>query len=44
MDMDHRKVFGNKGLVSMVNGYVEDEVHRHMMVVVDCHKEIHHSH
>ncbi|KAL4287070.1 hypothetical protein AHAS_Ahas19G0149400 [Arachis hypogaea] len=28
----------------MVESYVEDEVHRHMVVVVDSHKDVHHSH
>ncbi|KAL4397344.1 hypothetical protein AHAS_Ahas01G0182500 [Arachis hypogaea] len=38
------EVFGGKGLVSMVEGYVEDVAHRHMVVVLESHKEIHHSH
>ena len=38
------KVVGKKGLVSMVESYVEDMVHRHMVVVLESHKEIHHSH
>ncbi|KAL4300478.1 hypothetical protein AHAS_Ahas17G0204900 [Arachis hypogaea] len=37
------EVFGGRGLVSMVYSYVEDAVHRHMVVVVDCQKEVHHS-
>ncbi|KAL4350360.1 hypothetical protein AHAS_Ahas10G0134200 [Arachis hypogaea] len=44
MDEGHRKVFGKKGLVSMVDGYVEGEVHRYMVVLLDYHKEIHHNH
>ncbi|KAL4371676.1 hypothetical protein AHAS_Ahas06G0189600 [Arachis hypogaea] len=28
----------------MVKGYVEDVAHRHMVVVLESHKEIHHSH
>ncbi|KAL4364631.1 hypothetical protein AHAS_Ahas07G0025400 [Arachis hypogaea] len=38
------KVVGKKGLVSMVESYVEDIVHRHMVVVLESHKVIHHSH
>ena len=38
------KVVGEKGLVSMVEGYVEDMAHRHMVVVLESHKRIHHSH
>ncbi|KAL4381459.1 hypothetical protein AHAS_Ahas04G0135600 [Arachis hypogaea] len=38
------KVVGKKGLVSMVESYVEDMDHRHMGVVLESHKEIHHSH
>ena len=38
------KVVGKKGLVSMVEGYVEDMAHRNMVVVLESHKEIHHSH
>ncbi|KAL4391173.1 hypothetical protein AHAS_Ahas03G0218600 [Arachis hypogaea] len=37
------KVVGKKGLVSMVESYVEDMVHRHMVVVLESHKVIHHS-
>ena len=44
MDMDHRKVLGMERLVRMVEVHVEDEIHRHMMVVVECHKKRHHSH
>ena len=44
MDMDHRVVFGNERLVRMVEVHVEDEIHRHMMVVVECHKKNHRSH
>ncbi|KAL4381092.1 hypothetical protein AHAS_Ahas04G0098900 [Arachis hypogaea] len=40
----HMEVFGEKGLVSMVEGYVKDMAHRHMVVVLDSHKEVHHSH
>ncbi|KAL4381081.1 hypothetical protein AHAS_Ahas04G0097800 [Arachis hypogaea] len=37
-------VFGGKGLVSMVvQSYVEEGVHRHMVVVVDNQKSAHHS-
>ena len=35
---------GKKGLVSMVESYVEGMDHRHMVVVLESHKEIHHSH
>ena len=38
------KMVGKKGLVSMVEGYVEDMAHRHMVVVLESHKGIHHSH
>ncbi|KAL4374105.1 hypothetical protein AHAS_Ahas05G0148500 [Arachis hypogaea] len=38
------KVVGKKGLVSMVENYVEGMDHRHMVVVLESHKEIHHSH
>ncbi|KAL4287697.1 hypothetical protein AHAS_Ahas19G0212100 [Arachis hypogaea] len=38
------KVVGKKGLVSMVEGYVEGMAHRHMLVVLESHKEIYHSH
>ncbi|KAL4288044.1 hypothetical protein AHAS_Ahas19G0246800 [Arachis hypogaea] len=39
------KVFGKMGLVSMVvQSYVEEGVHRYMVVVVDCHEEVHHNH
>ena len=38
------KVVGEKRLVSMVESFVEDMVHRHMVVVLESHKEIHHSH
>ncbi|KAL4391046.1 hypothetical protein AHAS_Ahas03G0205900 [Arachis hypogaea] len=44
MDQDHMEAFGGKGLLSMVDGYVEDVAHRHMVVVLDYHKEDHHSH
>jgi len=44
MDKGHRKVFGRKGLVSMVENYIEDEAHRHVVVVVDSHNEVYHSH
>ncbi|KAL4365236.1 hypothetical protein AHAS_Ahas07G0085900 [Arachis hypogaea] len=44
MDQDHMEVFGGKRLVSMVDGYVEDMAHKHMVVVLDSHKEDHHSH
>ncbi|KAL4288532.1 hypothetical protein AHAS_Ahas19G0295600 [Arachis hypogaea] len=39
------EVFGGMGLVSMVvKDYIEEGVHKHMVVVVDNHKEVHHSH
>ncbi|KAL4344240.1 hypothetical protein AHAS_Ahas11G0158600 [Arachis hypogaea] len=38
------EVNGGKGLVSMVEGYVAGEVHRHMVVVVGSHKRVHHIH
>ncbi|KAL4287634.1 hypothetical protein AHAS_Ahas19G0205800 [Arachis hypogaea] len=38
------EVLGGRGLVSMVEVYVEDMTHRHMVVVLKSHKEIHHSH
>ncbi|KAL4357341.1 hypothetical protein AHAS_Ahas09G0177000 [Arachis hypogaea] len=39
------EVNGGKGLVSMVvQSYVEEGVHRHMVVVVDNQKSDHHSH
>jgi len=38
------KVVGEKGLVSMVEGYVEGMDHRHMVVVLESHKGIHHNH
>ncbi|KAL4373188.1 hypothetical protein AHAS_Ahas05G0056800 [Arachis hypogaea] len=38
------KVFGEKRLVSIVDDHVEDMIHRHMVVVLESHKEIHHSH
>ncbi|KAL4374061.1 hypothetical protein AHAS_Ahas05G0144100 [Arachis hypogaea] len=38
------KVVGKKGLVSMVESYVEGMDHRHMVVVLESHKVIHHSH
>ncbi|KAL4381159.1 hypothetical protein AHAS_Ahas04G0105600 [Arachis hypogaea] len=44
MDMDYgyMEVLGGRGLVSMV--HVEDMTQRHMVVVLESHKEIHHSH
>ncbi|KAL4350324.1 hypothetical protein AHAS_Ahas10G0130600 [Arachis hypogaea] len=36
------EVLGGRGLVSMV--HVEDMTHRHMVVVLESHKGIHHSH
>ncbi|KAL4356621.1 hypothetical protein AHAS_Ahas09G0105000 [Arachis hypogaea] len=44
MDIDygHMEVLGGRELVSMV--HVEDMTHRHMVVVLESHKEIHHSH
>ena len=38
------KMVGKKGLVSMVEGYVGDMAHRHIVVVLESHKVIHHSH
>ena len=38
------KVVGEKRLVSMVEGYVEDMIHKHMVVVLESHKDVHHSH
>ncbi|KAL4371560.1 hypothetical protein AHAS_Ahas06G0178000 [Arachis hypogaea] len=39
------EVFSGRGLVSMVvQNYVEEVVDRQMMVVVDNHKVVHHSH
>ncbi|KAL4356326.1 hypothetical protein AHAS_Ahas09G0075500 [Arachis hypogaea] len=35
---------GKKGLVSMVESYVEDMDHRYMVVVLESHKVIHHNH
>jgi len=43
VDMDHRKLLGVEGLVSMVEVHVEDRSHMHMVVVIDYHKKIHHS-
>ncbi|KAL4391036.1 hypothetical protein AHAS_Ahas03G0204900 [Arachis hypogaea] len=41
----HMEVFSGMGLVSMVvQSYVEEGVHRHMVVVLESHKWIHHSH
>ncbi|KAL4371287.1 hypothetical protein AHAS_Ahas06G0150700 [Arachis hypogaea] len=37
-------MFGEKRLGSMVDGYVEEVVHSHMVVVLDSYKEIHHNH
>ncbi|KAL4374298.1 hypothetical protein AHAS_Ahas05G0167800 [Arachis hypogaea] len=37
-------VFGEKRLVSIVESYVEGIAHRHMVVVLENHKENHHSH
>ncbi|KAL4276750.1 hypothetical protein AHAS_Ahas20G0238400 [Arachis hypogaea] len=45
MGLGHMEVFGGMRLVSIVvEGYVEEGVHRHMVVVVDNHKEVHYSH
>jgi len=45
MDYDHIEVFDCRGLVSMVvQSYIEEGVHRHMVVVVGSHEEVHHSH
>ncbi|KAL4276303.1 hypothetical protein AHAS_Ahas20G0193700 [Arachis hypogaea] len=35
---------GKKGLVGMVEGYLEDMAHRCMVVVLRSHKGIHHNH
>ncbi|KAL4329552.1 hypothetical protein AHAS_Ahas13G0311500 [Arachis hypogaea] len=41
----HMKVFGKTELVSMmVQSYVEEGVHRHMVVVVASRNEVHHNH
>jgi len=37
-------VFGERRLVSVVEVHVEDMIHRHMVVVLESNKEIHHSH
>ncbi|KAL4357694.1 hypothetical protein AHAS_Ahas09G0212300 [Arachis hypogaea] len=45
MSWDHMEVFGGIRLVSMVvESYIKEEIHRHMVVVVDNHKEVHHIH
>ncbi|MED6207655.1 hypothetical protein PIB30_037706 [Stylosanthes scabra] len=46
MDLDHMEMFGRMGLVSKVDeGYVEEGVHRHMVVVeVGNRKRVHHIH
>ncbi|KAL4345543.1 hypothetical protein AHAS_Ahas11G0288900 [Arachis hypogaea] len=44
MDEGHMKVVGEKWLLSVVEGHVEDMTHRHIVVVLGNHKEIHHSH
>ncbi|KAL4287149.1 hypothetical protein AHAS_Ahas19G0157300 [Arachis hypogaea] len=31
-------------LVTMIEDFIEEGVHRHMVEVVDNHKEVHHSH
>ncbi|KAL4287620.1 hypothetical protein AHAS_Ahas19G0204400 [Arachis hypogaea] len=38
------KMVGERWIVSMVDGYVGDMAHRHMVVVLGSHKRIHHSH
>ncbi|KAL4343848.1 hypothetical protein AHAS_Ahas11G0119400 [Arachis hypogaea] len=38
------EVFGEKRLVSVVEVHVEDMTRRYMVVVLESHKEIHHSH
>ena len=38
------EVFGENRLVSVVETHVEDMTHRHMVVVIDNHKEVHHNH
>ncbi|KAL4329336.1 hypothetical protein AHAS_Ahas13G0289900 [Arachis hypogaea] len=35
---------GERWRVSMVDSYVGDMAHRHMVVVLESHKRIHHSH
>ncbi|KAL4315544.1 hypothetical protein AHAS_Ahas15G0195700 [Arachis hypogaea] len=37
------EVFGERRLVSMVEVHVKDMTHRHMVVVLESHKEIYHS-
>ncbi|KAL4315345.1 hypothetical protein AHAS_Ahas15G0175800 [Arachis hypogaea] len=44
MDYSHMEVLGEKRLVSMVEVHVEDKSHRHMVVALESHKEVHHSH
>ncbi|KAL4371629.1 hypothetical protein AHAS_Ahas06G0184900 [Arachis hypogaea] len=43
-DHGHMKVFVENRLVSVVEVHVEDMTHRHMVVVLENHKKIHHSH
>ncbi|KAL4316850.1 hypothetical protein AHAS_Ahas15G0326300 [Arachis hypogaea] len=43
-DHGHMEVFVENRLVSVVEVHVEDMTHRHMVVVLESHKEIHHSH
>ncbi|KAL4350460.1 hypothetical protein AHAS_Ahas10G0144200 [Arachis hypogaea] len=38
------EVFGKNRLVSAVEAHVEGMTHRHIVVVLESHKEIHHSH
>ncbi|KAL4315805.1 hypothetical protein AHAS_Ahas15G0221800 [Arachis hypogaea] len=39
------EVFDRRGLVSMVvQSYVEEGFHRYMVMVVDCHEEVHRNH
>ena len=38
------EVNGGVGLVSMVEGYIEEGIHMRMTVVVDNHNEGHHIH
>ncbi|KAL4320583.1 hypothetical protein AHAS_Ahas14G0025000 [Arachis hypogaea] len=44
MGWGHMEVNGGMRLVSMVEGYIEEGVHMHMMIVVDNHNEDHHTH
>ncbi|KAL4396792.1 hypothetical protein AHAS_Ahas01G0127300 [Arachis hypogaea] len=44
-DKGHRKVNGEKGLVSrVVYNYIEEGVHRRVVVGSECHEKVHHNH